>query len=61
HFVSGINKKGPAKFWEDPNIERRHSMMYYFYFKRSDPNKGFENQNAYFYRLSTKYQFVPAN
>ncbi|MBQ6726724.1 MAG: LysM peptidoglycan-binding domain-containing protein [Bacteroidales bacterium] len=61
HFVSGINSKGTEKFWQDPNTERRHSMLYYFYFKRSAPDKGFENQNAYFYRLNTKYQFVPAN
>ena len=61
HFVSGISNKGAAKFWQDPNIDRRRSMMYYFYFKRSDPDKGFENQNAYFYRLNSKYQFVPAN
>lgn len=61
HFASGINRKGTEKFWQDPNIERKHSMMYHFYFKRSDPDKGFENQNAYFYRLNTKFQFVPAN
>ncbi len=61
HFVAGINSKGTEKFWEDPNTERRHSMIYYFHFKRSAPDKGFENQNAYFYRLNTKFQFVPAN
>ncbi|MBO7540959.1 MAG: hypothetical protein J6T33_04800, partial [Bacteroidales bacterium] len=61
HFVAGINSKGTEKFWQDPNTERRHSMLYYFHFKRSAPDKGFENQNAYFYRLNTKYQFVPAN
>lgn len=61
HFVSGINSKGTEKFWQDPNTDRRHSMLYYFHFKRSAPDKGFENQNAYFYRLNTKYQFVPAN
>ena len=61
HFVAGINSKGTEKFWQDPNTERRHSMLYYFHFKRSAPDKGFENQNAYFYRLNSKYQFVPAN
>ena len=61
HFVSGINAKGTEKFWQDPNTDRRHSMIYHFYFKRSAPDKGFENQNAYFYRLNSKFQFVPAN
>jgi len=61
HFVAGINSKGTEKFWQDPNTERRHSMIYYFHFKRSAPDKGYENQNAYFYRLNTKFQFVPAN
>ena len=61
HFASGINKKGTEKFWQDPNIEKKHSMLYYFHFKRSEPDKGFENQNAYFYHLNSKFQFVPIN
>ncbi len=61
HFVSGIKAKGTAKFWQDPNTDRRQSMIYHFHFKRSAPEKGFENQNAYFYKLNAKYQFQPAN
>ena len=61
HFVSGIKAKGTAKFWQDPNTDRRQNMIYHFYFKRSAPEKGYENQNAYFYKLNAKYQFQPAN
>jgi len=61
HFVSGINSKGPAKFWQNPNIGRTSGMMYHFNFKRTESYRGFENQNAYFYRLNNKFQFEPSN
>ncbi len=57
HFVTGLKSKGKF-FWEDPNIPPG-LLLNPFYFKRKEPNNGFENSRNIFYKLQD-YQIVPA-